>query len=234
MMQADGPPGSHQPGYPAPPQPPAAMVAQPIRANDPPLFQPETPLLPFALYDAVIDVPYPGSSSAAPVEAIYHPAEGGGTIDTLPSEVLHAEFGEDGSHAVPGVAKIARFAFPEYEDVANAQEMAQRQALLASSIKTPDGKSGANLNRHDAYLEEVFATSASTNSNQTSGSSSAANAPTSFAGGNNNSNNASSNPSNSLPSYHVFSHRLGNGTVVHGHVRRYLPYHAQAGIDFAK
>jgi hypothetical protein len=228
-MQADGPPGSHQPGYPAPPQPPAAMVAQPIRANDPPLFQPETPLLPFALYDAVIDVPYPGSSSAAPVEAIYHPAEGGGTIDTLPSEVLHAEFGEDGSHAVPGVAKIARFAFPEYEDVANAQEMAQRQALLASSIKTPDGKSGANLNRHDAYLEEVFATSASTNSNQTSGSSSAANAPTSFAGGNNNSNNASSNPSNSLPSYHVFSHRLGNGTVVHGHVRRYLPYHAQAG-----
>ena len=32
-----------------------------------------------------------------------------------------------------------------------------------------------------------------------------------------------------MPSYHVFCCKLSNGTEVHGHVRRYLPYHAQAG-----
>ena len=233
MMQAGGPPGSHQPGYPAPPQPPAAMVAQPIPANDPSLFQAQKPLLPFALYDAVLDIPYPGasSSSAAPVEVIYPPAtasEGGGIVDRLPAEVLNAEFGEDGRKQ--GVAKIARFAFPEYEDGANAKEVAQRQQLLAQSLKTPDGKfSGAGLNRHDAYLEEVFAPTASTN-NQTSGGSLSANVvPTMFVGGNNNNNNsAPDKPSNSLPSYHVFCYKLDNGTVVHGHVRRYLPFHANA------
>eukprot|EP00984_Skeletonema_dohrnii_P012813 scaffold5232_cov113-Skeletonema_dohrnii-CCMP3373.AAC.9 len=232
MMQAGGPPGSHQPGYPAPPQPPAAMVAQPIPANDPSLFQAQKPLLPFALYDAVLDIPFPGasSSSAAPVEVIYPPAtasEGGGIVDTLLAEVLNAEFGEDGRKQ--GVAKIARFAFPEYEDGANAKEVAQRQQLLAQSLKTPDGKfSGAGLNRHDAYLEEVFAPTASTN-NQTSASLSANVVPTMFVGGNNNNNNsAPDKPSNSLPSYHVFCYKLDNGTVVHGHVRRYLPFHANA------
>ena len=233
MMQAGGPPGSQrQPGNPAPPQPPAAMVAQPIPANDPSLFQPETPLFPFALYDAVLDIPYPGASSAAPVEVIYAPSaatEGGGIIDKLPSELLHAEFGEDGSHGVPGVAKIARFAFPDFEDFANAQEVAQRQ--------TPDGTSGANLNRHDAYLEDVFAASASSSTINTQ--TSAVNAPGYY----NNNNKAapsetpliarempsSANPSSLLPLYHVFCHRLANGTVVHGHVRKYLPYHAQAG-----
>ncbi|KAK1748874.1 hypothetical protein QTG54_000813 [Skeletonema marinoi] len=231
MMQAGGPPGSHQPGYPAPPQPPAAMVAQPIPANDPSLFQAQKPLLPFALYDAVLDIPIPAHHHLLrPVEVIYPPAtasEGGGIVDTLPAEVLNAEFGEDGRKQ--GVAKIARFAFPEYEDGANAKEVAQRQQLLAQSLKTPDGKfSGAGLNRHDAYLEEVFAPTASTN-NQTSGSLSANVVPTMFVGGNNNNNNsAPDKPSNSLPSYHVFCYKLDNGTVVHGHVRRYLPFHANA------
>ena len=232
MMQAGGPPGSHQPGNAPPPQPPAAMVAQPIPANDPTLFQAENPLLPFALFEAVLDIPFPGaSSSAAPVGVVYPPAstsEGGGVIDTLPSEVLATEFGEDGQKV--GMAKIARFAFPEYEDSANAKEVAQRQQVLAQSFKTPDGKpSGAGLNRHDAYLEEVFAPTASANNNQTSGSMSA-NVPSMFVSGNNNNNNsAPDKPSNSLPSYHVFCCKLSNGTEVHGHVRRYLPDHAQAG-----
>lgn len=234
MMQAGGPPGSYQPGNAAPPQPPAAMVAQPIPANDPSLFQAEQPLLPFAIFDAVLDIPFPGASSlAAPVKVIYPPAstsgDGGGIIDTLPAEVLNAEFGEDGTKR--GVAKIARFAFPEYEDGANAKELAQRQQILAQSVKTPDGTHGSGLNRHDAYLEEVFAPTASVNNNQTSGSLSA-NVPTMFVGGTNNNNNGSSaseTSSNSLPSYHTFCCRLSNGTEVHGHVRRYLPFHAQAG-----
>ena len=211
---------------PSPPQPPAAMVAQAIPVNDPSLFQPEAALLPYALYDAVLDVPYPGASSSDPVEVIYPPAttsEGGENVDALSSEVLRAEFGEEGSYGtIPGVAKMSRFAFPEYEDTFNAKEVAQRQALLARSPQTPDGTSGANLNRHDAYLEEVYAPSASANSSQTS----AVNATSTFVTGNKNNNN---NWSNSLPSYHVFCHRLANGTEIHGHVRKYLPYHAQAG-----
>ena len=178
---------------PSPPQPPAAMVAQAIPANDPSLFHPEAALLPYALYDAVLDVPYPGASSSDPVEVIYPPAttsEGGENVDALSSEVLRAEFGEEGSHgAVPGVAKMSRFAFPEYEDTFNAKEVAQRQALLARSPQTPDGTSGANLNRHDTYLEEVYAPSASVNSSQTS----AVNATSTFVTGNKNNNNNSDN-----------------------------------------
>ena len=227
MMQAGG---SHQPGN-APPQPPAAMVAQPVPANDPSLFQAEKPLHPFALYDAVLDIPHPGASSAAPVEVIYPPesATGGGNVDVLPLEVLQNEFGEDLRRQ--GVAKIARFAFPEYEDGANAKEVAQRQAVIARSPTTPDGKpSGAGLNRHDAYLEEVFPAAAATNNNLTSSGSLTANAPAMFVSGSSNRSDSGPNKtSGSLPSYHVFCHKLTDGTVMHGHVRRYLPFHEQVG-----
>lgn len=92
--------------------------------------------------------------------------------------------------------------------VSLAQELAQRQEYKSRFPGGPE------LNRYDAYLEETLSpinASGNVNNNYTSAN---ANSP--------NSNGPK------LPSYHTFSHRLANGTTVHCHVRKYLPYHTQA------
>eukprot|EP00804_Cyclotella_cryptica_P003230 CCRYP_010488-RA/>CCRYP_010488-RA protein AED:0.00 eAED:0.00 QI:141/1/1/1/0/0/2/132/1155 len=188
MMQSDD----------APPAPPIPLVAQP---------PPATPakLLPYSLFDVVLDLSHPGSSRPNATEVIYTPTDvGAGIVDTLPLDQLVFEFGPEttsssGGSQPPsqGGAKIARFAFPEYEDRCNAQEVANRHAVMqrtyGGGVNTSPG-----LNRHDLYLEEAF----------------------SLPSDNNGGNAARSTPL--LPSYHVFSHRLANGAIVHGHVRRYL------------
>lgn len=218
MMQAD----DAAFGQPQPPAPPAPIASQPIPPNDPSLFTEEN-LLPYSLYDVVLDLPYPGSSSTAPIEVIYPPNDVGyGTVDIIPSDQLHSEFGPEDGAGGQGAAKIARFTFPEYEDRANAQEASQRQAFLS---RFPPGEyNGPSLNRHDAYLEEVSSPPTVNANNSGVGlSASGGGAP------NNNATDGNNIPSKSLPSHHVFSHRLANGTIIHGHVRRYLPYHSQAG-----
>jgi len=112
------------------------------------------------------------------------------------------------------VTKIARFAFPEYEDHCNATDFSQWQQTK-QKMGWNESNSG-NLNRHDGYLEEVYSMTGNSLGSQNSSS-----------GGNSGSAQSSSSPL-PLPSYHVFSHRLANGSTVHGHVRRYLPYHVQA------
>ena len=117
---------------------------------------------------------------------------GSGIVDILPLETLTAEFGPESttnevSQQSQGGAKVARFAFPDYEDRTNAQEVANRHSLMQRT----GASSSPGYNRHDVYLEQAF-----------------------------------SPPENgsvpALPSYHVFSHRLANGLVIHGHVRKYL------------
>ncbi|KAL7532625.1 hypothetical protein ACHAXR_006917, partial [Thalassiosira sp. AJA248-18] len=210
-----------------------------------------------------------GSGGAAPVQIFYPPPSsfnneatgsggGGGSggklvVDTLSLQELTSEFGPEtttatttsaAAAAVPrqGAAKIARFAFPEYEDRCNATNVAQWQATK-SKVGWNDSNSG-NLNRHDGYLEEVYSTTMESGGNGGGGGGNAGGAGnninnnSSTPGYNNSANGNQANMNNNtssrqshplpLPSYHVFSHRLSNGAVIHGHVRRYLPYHAQA------
>ncbi|KAL7473511.1 hypothetical protein ACHAXS_013956 [Conticribra weissflogii] len=197
---------------PPPPTPPAPITTQPVPPNDPSVTAKLNEiLLPFSLFDAVLDVPYPGASSASPIELVFPPSDvSSGVVDTLSLEDLKKEFGEENGSGGQGGAKVARFAFPDYEDRANgkSQELAQRQEYKSRFPGGPD------LNRYDSYLEETL-----------SPISSSANMTNTYNSANANSSNCN-NPK--LPSYHTFSHRLANGTTVHCHVRKYLPYHAQA------
>ncbi|KAL7519942.1 hypothetical protein ACHAWX_004696 [Stephanocyclus meneghinianus] len=186
----------------APPAPPIPLVAQPPPTN------PTAPakLLPYSLFDVVLDLSHPGASRPNATEVIYTPSDvGSGIVDILPLDQLVSEFGPEttsnnGGSWQPsqGGAKIARFAFPEYEDRCNAQEVANRHAVMQQTygggVNTSPG-----LNRHDLYLEEAFPAPSS----DTNGGSGARSSPV-------------------LPSYHAFSHRLANGSIVHGHVRRYI------------
>lgn len=180
MMQADD----------APTAPPTPLPAQQPLTNSPVLAQ----LLPYSLFDVVLDIPHPGSSRPSGTVLIYPPSNvGSGIVDLLPPDQLAAEFGPETANATEqnnqpsqGAAKICRFAFPEYEDRSNAQEAANRHALLQRT----GASTSPGYNRHDVYLAQAFCP-----------------------------------PENCvppLPSHHVFSHRLANGVVVHGHVRRYL------------
>ena len=182
MMQADD----------APTAPPIPLVA-----NAPPTNNSiPARLLPYPLFDAVLDLSHPGASSPSSTQVIYPPANvGSGIVDLFPADHLTAEFGPetaaDGNESCQqsqGVAKIARFAYPEYNDVTNASEVAHRTALLQ---RTGGEATSPKYNRHDLYLEQVFTA-------------------------------AENSAVPLLPSHHVFSHRLSNGTVIHGHVRRYL------------
>ncbi|KAL9185650.1 hypothetical protein ACHAXT_003427 [Thalassiosira profunda] len=201
--------------------------------------------LPYPLYDAVLDLPHPGASPAAsPNIRLFYPPDdgsGNGIVDSLSVEQLCGEFGAEtvvtaangadngagqngaGQQQVaPGAAKVARFAFPEHNDGVNAQELGRWQEARAR-LGWTDANSG-NLNRRDGYLEGVYSVAGAAPSgnatnylNNPSGNTTDA---TNYGG---------PNPPGTdivLPSYHAFSHRLSNGAMVHGHVRRYLPYHA--------
>ena len=180
----------------APAAPPTSLAAQQPLTNSPVVTQ----LLPYSLFDTVLDIPHPGSSRPSGTILIYPPSNvGSGIVDLLPPDQLAAEFGSETSDFTnnnqlsQGAAKICRFAFPEYEDRSNAQEVANRQALLQRT----GASTSPGYNRHDVYLAQAFCP-----------------------------------PENCvppLPSYHVFSHRLANGVVVHGHVRRYLSPRVETG-----
>jgi len=139
------------------------------------------------------------------------------------------------SSANSGVAKIQRYAFPDYNDNAHAAYLRQYTAM-----KSGTGWNAMNLNKYDTYLENVYAPP--TTANGDGGGNNAAAANSTMAGGvvlNNNSNHGAgggarlnnsshgttTNATNNLrlPLTHTFLHRLNDGTVVHGHVRRYLP-----------
>ena len=215
--------------------------------------------LPNSLYDVVLDLPHPGSNQGgAPGVQIFYPPSsdgtGNGIVDTLPVESLLAEFGPEtigsGSYndqhqptpTTAGAAKIARFAFPEYEDRHNATEVASWQAMQ-QKFGWNECNSG-NLNKFAGYLEDVYSLSVSGTAGGTNASASGGAATTTAgAGGAQTTNGANHNyasnstpttnsttPSSALtlPSYHVFSHKLSNGCTIHGHVRRYLPYHNEA------
>ncbi|KAL7427684.1 hypothetical protein ACHAXH_001437, partial [Discostella pseudostelligera] len=183
--------------------------------------------LPYSLYDVILDIPHPGASHPAPIQIIYPPNNsnnhGGATsviVDTLPIPELISEFGPDGiaSSSTPtaaGTAKIARFTFPEYEDSTNAKDVMNWHAQQ-SKLKW-NASNSSNLNRYDGYLEGIYSHA------DLSGAVGANNGG--YGGASTGGGDNSNFPSVSLPSQHVFSHRLANGTILHGHVRRYLPFY---------
>lgn len=205
---------------------PATMVNLPPTSTNPGNNSNADPL-PYSLYDVILDIPHPGASHPTPIQIIYPPNSNSNSgaasviVDTLPIPDLISEFGPDGisqssTPTASGTAKIARFAFPEYEDSTNARDVMNWHAQQ-SKLKW-NANNSSNLNRYDAYLEGIYSHSdlASAAGGGTSGGYGGA-----TTGGGDNSNF----PSTSLPSQHVFSHRLANGTIVHGHVRRYLPFY---------
>ncbi len=182
--------------------------------------------LPYSLYDVILDIPHPGASHPTPIQIIYPPSnnKAAAIVDSLPIHDLISEFGPDGVSKSPtplaaGTAKIARFAFPEYEDTTNAKDVMlwhQQQSKLQWNASNSQ-----NLNKYDGYLEGVY--SHVDQANAAGGA--AGGGATNVTGGGDNYSLLSTSSSPLLPSNHVFSHRLGNGTIVHGHVRRYLPFH---------
>ena len=147
--------------------------------------------------------------------------------------------------ATMNVAKIARFAFPDYEDQTNANDI-----KLYTSTKHKVGWNNFNsnnLNKYDVYLDDVYSSppqlgvdqgggSATSRYNTGGGTHNNINYSSGQRRSNNNSTISSSTASSSassslLPSHHTFSHRLTDGTIVHGHVRKYLPYAAQSNTN---
>lgn len=62
-------------------------------------------------------MPFPGASTASPMELIFPPSDvSSGVVDALSLEDLKKEFGEENGSGGQGGAKVARFAFPDYED----------------------------------------------------------------------------------------------------------------------
>ena len=195
----------------------------------------------------------------------------GQIVDTISYQKLISEFGPESISSSPSmtttttsqqqphqrynnatttmnVAKIARFAFPEYEDQTNANDI-----QLYTSTKHKVGwnnYNSNNLNKYDVYLDDVYSyspqlgvdsqgggggsSSTTTNYNNTGGGTTNTNYSSGQRSGNNNAISSSTGTSNLLPSssllpsHHTFSHRLTDGTIVHGHVRKYLPYAAQS------
>jgi len=208
--------------------------------------------LPYSLYDVILDIPHPGisngtSSNSTPTQIFYPPCSTNseGIVNTISQQQLLSEFGPPTSTSSQqqqnttsaGVAKIARFAFPSYEDQTNATELSQYQTLQ-QKLQWNESNSN-NLNKYDVYLEDVhmppsLSTGVSGSGNnggegyERSNSSGTTNATTNYSGGQRTSTSTNNTQSPLiLPSTHVFSHKLSNGTIIHGHVRHYLPYHGK-------
>ena len=151
----------------------------------PPPQQPQQVLPPNSLFDVILDIPHPGqSSSSAGDYKIYLPPLGqsqsqsssnsnnalfyGTNIVNCPSlSTLLAEFGGSvgggaaaaaNSSAAAGVAKIQRYAFPEYNDNTHAVYLRQYTAM-----KLGTGYNASNLNKYDTYLENAYAPPSSSN-----------------------------------------------------------------------
>mmetsp|Transcript_11368 Transcript_11368/g.25885 ORF Transcript_11368/g.25885 Transcript_11368/m.25885 type:complete len:404 (+) Transcript_11368:264-1475(+) len=207
--QAPAAPYGQQPAAPPQQQPAAPPQPQPQHAaTAPPAGGPTNPP---PLYDALLDVPHPSRSSSR-IRLVYPPSDGTGrdVLSVLPPQTLAGEFGdEDGDGpAATGAVKVARFAFPKYEDGTNADE---RRAMggLVQRLGL-DGDNSNLLTRHDAYLGPAYSL-AGRDGRQAAGQA------------NNFSASAAASAGGDMPSCHSFSHRLPDGTVVHGHVRHSLP-----------
>ncbi|EJK64637.1 hypothetical protein THAOC_14611, partial [Thalassiosira oceanica] len=148
--QAPAPYGQHpaappqqQPAAPPQPQQHAATAGGP---TNPP-----------SLYDALLDVPHPSRSSSR-IRLVYPPSDGTGrdVLSVLPLQTLAGEFGdEDGDGpAATGAVKVARFAFPKYEDGTNADESRAMGGLVQRLGL--DGDNSNLLTRHDAYLGPAY------------------------------------------------------------------------------
>ena len=138
--------------------------------------QQQQQVLPNSLFDVILDIPHPGqsSSSSAGDYKIYLPplsqsqsssnsndALYGTNIVNCPSlSTLLAEFGgsvggggaASAANSSAGVAKIQRYAFPEYNDNTHAVYLQQYTAM-----KLGTGYNASNLNKYDTYLENVYA-----------------------------------------------------------------------------
>mmetsp|Transcript_17083 Transcript_17083/g.25078 ORF Transcript_17083/g.25078 Transcript_17083/m.25078 type:complete len:201 (+) Transcript_17083:111-713(+) len=137
------------------------------------------------IYDLFFDLPHPAASSpcerARVIEASTNSCSGG---------CFNASVGE--LFEASNVSRIARFAFPEYDDQKHDQSHSFRlvnangtTTRIARLGETPGG---AGLNRYNIYLH-AFA-----------------------------------------PQPHTIAIQLSDGTRMHGHVRRYLPSHANAKV----
>jgi hypothetical protein len=141
--------------------------------------QQQQQVLPNSLFDVILDIPHPGqsSSSSAGDYKIYLPPPlsqsqsssnsndasllYGTNIVNCPSlSTLLAEFGgsvgggaaASAANSSAGVAKIQRYAFPEYNDNTHAVYLQQYTAM-----KLGTGYNASNLNKYDTYLENVYA-----------------------------------------------------------------------------
>jgi len=200
--------------------------------------------LPYSLYDVILDIPHPGisngtSSNSTPTQIYYPPTttNNEGIVNTISQQDLLSEFGPPTSTSTTttssqqtsaGIAKIARFAFPSYEDQTNASELSQYQQQK-HKLQWNESNSN-NLNKYDVYLEDVYSPpSVGSGSGNNGGegyersNSSGSNTATNYSGG----QHSNTQSPLILPSTHVFSHKLSNGTVIHGHVRHYLPHHGK-------
>jgi len=173
--------------------PPSPAVSPPV----PPDMSPS----PLTLYDAYLDLSHPAASVTVNEPRLI--------IAPPPGKAMEAAraVGQELS-TEKGLAMVARFCFPEFDDEAHARELVQR----------PDNsKSSASLNKYDVYLQEYYFSH-----NKKNGVKSRSHTPpycNTFG-----------------PSYHSFAMQLSSGDRVYGHVRRYFPHHpvAKGRVDVGR
>jgi len=95
-------------------------------------------------YDLYLDLPHPAASAQCPPKMVVVPPQGGdngggGSVNSEEDGKIAAELSGDNT-----VARIARFAFPEFDDQVHASEVAKKPPQPPNS--------GSGLNRYDCYL----------------------------------------------------------------------------------
>jgi len=170
-----------------------ATTLLPLPAAAPPAGMSEMPL---TLYDAYLDLLHPAASPTVNDPRLIIAPPPGKAMES--ARAVGKELSTE-----KGLAMVARFCFPEFDDEAHMREMAQK----SDSSDIP--KSGAFLNKYDVYLQEYFFSNYKNYGNKKLPHK----PPYSSTFG---------------PSYHCFAMQLSSGDRVYGHVRRYFPHHSVA------
>jgi len=170
-------------------------------ANSPP---PPAPDMSLTLYDAYLDLLHPAASPTVNEPRLIIAPPPGKAMES--ARAVGKELSTE-----KGLAMVARFCFPEFDDEAHARELAHK----SDSSDIPN--SGASLNKYDVYLQEYFFSNYKNYGNKHRPHT----APYSSTFG---------------PSYHSFAMQLSSGDRVYGHVRRYFPHHpvAKGRIDVGR
>jgi len=152
------------------------------------------------IYDAFLDLPHPASSPVVNEARLIIAPPSGEALES--ARAVGQELSTE-----KGLAMVARFCFPEFDDESYVKELSQ-------TAKDPN--LGASLNKYDIYLQDYYLSNSSNykvKSRQ---------------------HNPYCNTFG--PSYHSFAMQLSSGDRVYGHVRRYFPHHpvARGRIDVGR